>query len=479
MDNLTLLTSNVRLVQVQATKGVVLQTAYRHRYITAGIALTGACAIALTPLAPPPASDMKLPLGQASNASVQLSALSQLATVPDPLTAWLDVFTAAGDNLGQIGGAMIANPAPLLQQFIKNQLGYGETVAQSLAVMAGGLAEKLTKQLPAALEKAAGQLMSGNISGAFLTVATEVLFTVATLGVPLMALAQPLQDMAQNAANVVGTMSYALVSLIASPVGTLLGTGQALADSGQAFVNAVAGGDPVKALNVLINVPARLTGAFLNGYASEFATPIPFPGILSPEGGIVPVLTVGLPQALAAAIGWTPPGSQLRSVKPQIEEGTAGSQALQDLGNVAALPGNETKLVDMQVGVVKSKALTDHVVVEGVSSETPASATETTTVDQTETGTEIDVKPANGGTDLSAGNKATSPSRITSPNRPDTRAKDLVSDTMKRIGGAPGGFRLGGGSKSRGSADHGTAAGDTGSGAKSGGASGAGSGGDE
>lgn len=472
-----------------------MQTAYRHRYITAGIALTGACAIALGPLAPPSAPDVKLPLGQVSDASVQLSALSTLAAVPDPLTAWLDVVAAAVGNVGQIGGAIIADPAPLLQQFIKNQLGYGETVVQSLAVMAGGLAEKLTTQLPVALEKAAGQLMSGNIAGAYLTVATEVLFTVATLGVPLMALAQPLQDMAQNAANVVGTMSYALVSLIASPVGTLLGTGQALADSGQAFVNAVAGGDAVKALNVLINVPARLTGAFLNGYTSEFATPIPFPGILSSEGGIVPALLVGLPQALAAAIGWTPAqGSQLRSVRPQIEEGTAGSQAPQSMGNVATLPSNETKLVDVTVGsapteggqdtlttlgAVKSKAPADHVAVEAVSSETPQSATETTTVDSTEAGNETNVKPANGGTDLSEGKKATSPSRKMSPKRLDTHMKDLVTDSMKRFGGAPGTSRFGGASKSRGSGDNGTGASDTGSGSKSGGASGAGSGGNE
>src|SRR5690625_4497002 len=91
-------------------------------YLTAGIAVLGAGAIAVTPVAP------TLP-------EVQIPAI-QLTAAP-PLTDWVDIFGTSFNNLVNIGEAWVDAPFPLIQQFVANQLGYGATIFDSLTNLGG------------------------------------------------------------------------------------------------------------------------------------------------------------------------------------------------------------------------------------------------------------------------------------------------------------------------------------------------------
>src|SRR4029077_6537928 len=76
--------------------------------------------------------------------------------------------------------------------------------------------------------------------------------------------------------------------------------------SAQAVVDAVQAGDGVTALSALLNGPAEITGAFLNGFPSQG-----LPGILSPSIGLLNMLAVQIPQQIAQALGALAPMATL------------------------------------------------------------------------------------------------------------------------------------------------------------------------
>ena len=92
-------------------------------YLTAGVALAGASAIALAPVVVPPSSTV-------SSSPAMSSVAVELSAAVNPITAWVDVFAGAATNLGGIGNAILEDPFPLLRQALENVLGYGGTLAQ-------------------------------------------------------------------------------------------------------------------------------------------------------------------------------------------------------------------------------------------------------------------------------------------------------------------------------------------------------------
>lgn len=95
--------------------------------LTAGVALVGAGAIAVSPLAPPP----PVPDATASDEAVHLTAIA------DPFGP---VFEATRDNIEALVARIAANPTPILAQVIANQLhsaqvlgGIGRDYATNLA----------------------------------------------------------------------------------------------------------------------------------------------------------------------------------------------------------------------------------------------------------------------------------------------------------------------------------------------------------
>ncbi|PQM45055.1 hypothetical protein C1Y40_04781 [Mycobacterium talmoniae] len=112
-----------------------------HPYLTAGVALVGASMIAVTPVAAPLVTEVQ-------QRAVELTAAP---VINDPSTDWLEIFTKALGNVGQIGTAWAEHPFPILQQVIDNQIGYAETIGGALQGSVTGLAAYFTGDAPTAL----------------------------------------------------------------------------------------------------------------------------------------------------------------------------------------------------------------------------------------------------------------------------------------------------------------------------------------
>ena len=274
-------------------------------YLTAGVALAGASVIAVSPVVATPLS----PPGMNTHPAFSVSTADlQLATTVNPLAAWAEVVSAAYGNVAALGEEVLSDPAPILRQFILNQLSNGEAVVSAATGAIGGFLEYISPDnafgLGAQLRTAAEQLSSGNIAGAIET-ATQALFLAPVISVAFPVLESGLLDipgtMAQNFANVVKTVTdpNTVLPIALGALGTVLAPVNAFGDSLQETFDALGDGDLGAALNAIINIPAAVVGAVLNGYTNLAGSV--FPGLFS-EDGLVHALVVTLPRAIAAAI---------------------------------------------------------------------------------------------------------------------------------------------------------------------------------
>lgn len=281
-------------------------------YLTSGVALAGASVIAISPVVATPVS----PPGTDTHSAFSVSTADlQLATTVNPLAAWAEVVSSAYSNVASLSEEVLSDPAPILRQFILNQLSNGEAVVSAGTGAIGGFLEYLSPDnafgLGAQLQTAAEQLGSGNIAGAIET-ATQALFLAPVISVAIPVLSSGLLDipgtMAQNFANVVKTVTdpNTVLPIALGALGTVLAPVNALGDSLQETFDALGDGDLGAALNAVINIPAAVVGAVLNGYTNLAGSV--FPGLFS-EDGLVHALVVTLPRAIAAAIAPEEEGS--------------------------------------------------------------------------------------------------------------------------------------------------------------------------
>src|SRR5690349_637904 len=106
---------NIVAVHRRGTSRRFVQISVRS-YLTAGVALAGASAIALTPISPVTAAAPEALMSRAavSTASVQLSAFS------NPFTPYVDLVGNTIGNVAYIGTEWLSQPFPFLGQSISN-----------------------------------------------------------------------------------------------------------------------------------------------------------------------------------------------------------------------------------------------------------------------------------------------------------------------------------------------------------------------
>ena len=280
-------------------------------YLTSGIALFGAGAIALTPITPSsPIPDIAAPAVS--------TAVVDLTSTANPIALWAQVIAEAADNVAGIGQDWLSDPALILRQIIANQIGNFDTVIKAGQGVVAGLTNYFTPGNPngfqASVDKIVGLLATGNIQEAF-SVASFDFFTnllLFQLGLPLLS-----SGLAEIVPNILGNL-HAAVSTALNPltlfpvVGSLLNVFQgplnALGSTGQEIVDALSAGDVLTALTAVVNIPAALTGAFLNGFTNWEGTP--YVGLLFYEpsaggnfyAGLVSSVLLGLTRTIAAAI---------------------------------------------------------------------------------------------------------------------------------------------------------------------------------
>lgn len=290
-------------------------------YATAGIALVGASVIAISPVAPP------LPDVTIANPSVNLSAAI------DPFTPWIDALENAGGNLEGLVDSWAQAPFPVLQQVIANQLGYLSELPDFELIV-----DQFLTNLQAGAEAPFAPDLAGSVDPAHAAL-FELLPVLGVLPADL----QPLIDFSAS------PLSGVLLGLVGPVVAPLL----ALSASVGAIVNNLTGAEPDlgAAFNTLVNIPATMADAFLNGGQTLDLTPVlnalgvdlelipglppadvglTFGGLLSPGGSIFNALDIGagpifvagqgpgaigslinLSKAIARAIGWDGTGNPL------------------------------------------------------------------------------------------------------------------------------------------------------------------------
>lgn len=308
--------------------------------LTAGIALAGAGAIAVSPISPVSSAtsgDM-VAESHVTSASVELTAFADPLENPfatDPLMAWQQVFGTATEHLGQIGEEIAANPFPVLQQVIANQIGYGQLFATSVDAAAMSYirfftsAEDYQGQFFASMAR--DYLAAGNVAGAA-SVVSNVVFRLFAFANPLINTMQIPLGMGRNLMNALSTVPELLMPLGLGVLNPVEGVINVLGDSTQNVLDAVEAGDPSAALNALVNTPAVLAGAILTGYSNGIAAGTT--GLISAADavfnrGLVESLVVTVPQAIATAIGWqkptdvtTPDNAELPTASPVVQSET-------------------------------------------------------------------------------------------------------------------------------------------------------------
>lgn len=291
-------------------------------YLAAGVALFGASAIAISPVAPP-MPDIAVPA--VSSAAVNLSAAT------DPIQAYVQLFTNTFTNVSTLIGEELADPAPILRQVIANQISTATSLGTALQEAAMSLGNSLDPanpySIPSLLQLAITELLSGDINGAVEYTWSAFLTPVVGAGLPLLepitaAIRQPIQ----NLLNVVDTQLAVVMPLLGT-LNVVYRTFTVAGNVGQDIVDAATAGDPLGVVNAMLSGPATIGDAFLNGDALGG-------GVFGPSLGLLSTLRQAR-EMIAAAI--TPPAPEEARMAADATLRPAAKVVTLDVGPKAAV----------------------------------------------------------------------------------------------------------------------------------------------
>jgi hypothetical protein len=211
-----------------------MEIAARSR-VASVVTLVGAGFIAISPVT------LLLP-------NVEVPAVA-LTAVDDPLTAWEDVLQTASANATTLYDQWAADPFPVLHQVGENLTGY----IDNFPTDAGEIATQIADNLQAAF------------TAAFDAGTTGPLYGIIESALPSLADYQSLYEFAASPVS----------GVLLGEVGTVLGPVLALKDSYQDFVSDLSGATPdtTAAVNDLLNIPANIADAYLNGQFLDGTSP--------------------------------------------------------------------------------------------------------------------------------------------------------------------------------------------------------------
>ncbi|WP_131630720.1 hypothetical protein [Mycolicibacterium llatzerense] len=326
-----------------------MQTAVRSS-LTTGVALMGAGVIALSPITHQPMPDLHLPALHAS--AVQLTAQV------NPITQWGQIITEALQNTKGLVTEVIADPAPVLGQVVRNQIASAVTVGGSVRDYLVAVGQQLATT-PESLKQAFQQLAAGHVAdavqtlyGAVLTPFVLPILTTSILTDVQAAFRKPVQNMlnvidtAITSPSGAGWVLAAGFPLLAVMSDVVTATGDGL----QNVVNALSAKNLGAVVNAIVAMPGSLTGALLNGYNGDGA------GILGPNG-IVQGLRNALGIIATAIKPVTPPPVAAVSVPSPTSAMVALSTAVK--ATPTAKPAAETKALAAVSTASPDKAASD------------------------------------------------------------------------------------------------------------------------
>ncbi|WP_157561398.1 hypothetical protein [Mycobacterium sp. E802] len=319
-----------------ASSGDTASVNRKNKFLLAGVAMVATSAIAVTPVA-----QNTSVVEQAKTLAYDLTA--SMDATASPLDVYGSLFETTFSNLQHLGGAVAANPAPLLSQIVENQLGYAEKFGAAFEAIPTNLQSWWSgNNGEARLQMALDALEAGDIGEAYRWFNHSMLYafqgafgsliapgfilsgiprngTEYMVGIP--------EQIAQNFTNLVAatfTSSVVVSALFQNTFAAVSGPVFELARVAEAISTSAAAGDFEGVINAVVNTPGILVNAALNGF--DYADVDPdtgtvgyseWPALLTwaepgEQGGarIVPGLLqnllVNLPKAFAEAIDNTP-----------------------------------------------------------------------------------------------------------------------------------------------------------------------------
>jgi hypothetical protein len=254
-------------------------------YVTAGVVLAGASLIAAAPLGPAAV--------EIQTRAVQLTAIEGLAAdvvsaaaAPQefPVSTLADVFTNAFANLESLGSEFTSTPTPIISALMENQLIYANDLATAAETAGTNLVNAL-QDFPTVISNAMSDLASGDFFDAEASITQFLTQTPLSVLRPLdNGFSEVAQSMSNNLENLFSTPNYfanadslsdGLVSssvpqwfseLVQAQLLAPHAAELAFAGVGQDIVTAMQDGDSTAAFNDVVNAPATILDAYLNGY---------------------------------------------------------------------------------------------------------------------------------------------------------------------------------------------------------------------
>lgn len=204
-------------------------------YLIAGVAALSAGAIAVVPVQP-----LRQDLAPAAQ-QVESLAVGLAASI-DPITPWIDTFQTAADNIVGLFTAWADQPFPIITQIITNQFAY-LSILPDIPAIISQVISNISSAIQAPFQADTNTLDPAHLS----------LYTL----LPQVAPTFPQQ--------VLDLLTTSTLGIVGGALGPVLAPVIALVDSVQSIIGALGNSDFLGALNDLINIPANLVNAFLNG----------------------------------------------------------------------------------------------------------------------------------------------------------------------------------------------------------------------
>lgn len=236
-------------------------------YLTAGVAALGAGAIALTPVQPMPNH-----LAVSQEKAVSTLAVS-LASSIDPITPWVDTFKLAAQNIASLASFYMEKPLPLLQTIGANIGTYLKAFPDFQFIVDSMLHNvRVFFQAPwspgACAEDPCGDpaFYAGDfISNVPITNKAPIIGKLSQRQLYALLPAVLPEEQAATLAPLLAFAANHYSGQVAGLVGPLLAPVIQLTRSFTAIGEYFQEGDVIGAINELINIPANVTNAVLNG----------------------------------------------------------------------------------------------------------------------------------------------------------------------------------------------------------------------
>ncbi|MEZ0050718.1 putative membrane protein YgcG [Mycobacterium sp. MAA66] len=270
-----------------------MQVVVRAR-LNMGIALAGAGAIALAPIAQPLPAIAELQARAVSSTHVALTAAA------NPIEQWAQIIRDTLANGGTLVQSYLSDPLPILHQVLNNGLGYGQQTITALQGAFSAFVQQMAfnnpSGTPAMLHQGIQQILAGQFADGVESLYEAVINAVVQPAFALLPLMQIPVTMAKNLANAFATVPQSILGVGLGALGIVSASVTAVGASGQAIIDAVRAGDLRGVIGAIVAIPGTVVGAILNGVPSTGSG-----GLLGPYGLVSQIINAvqGFARALA------------------------------------------------------------------------------------------------------------------------------------------------------------------------------------